>query len=110
MCLLSRRLHILLDDRRYRRLQAEARARRASVGALVREAIDRTFPVPLERKRAAAKAMLAAKPMPLPADMCDLKAELDEIRAGAKKRSSSTRPCSRSPWAPSTTCASLRGR
>lgn len=85
MCMLSRRLQILLDERRYRRLRAEARARRASVGALVREAIDRTFPVPLERKRAAARAILAAPPMALPAQIRELKSELDEIRAGAKK-------------------------
>ena len=85
MCMLSRRLQILLDERRYRRLQAEARARRASVGALVREAIDKAFPVSLERKRAAAKAILAARPMPLPANIADLKVELAEIRAGAKK-------------------------
>ena len=85
MCMLSRRLQILLDERRYRRLQAEALARRASVGALVREAIDKAFPVSLERKRAAAKAILAARPMPLPANIADLKVELAEIRAGAKK-------------------------
>lgn len=84
MCMLIRRLQVLLDDRRYRRLHAEARARRASVGALVREAIDRTYPVSLERKRAAAKAILAAPPMKVPRDVRELKAELDEIRAGAK--------------------------
>ncbi len=76
---------MLLDDRRYRRLQAEARARRASVGALVREAIDRSYPVSSERKRAAAKAILAAPPMRLPDDIRDLVAELDEIRAGVKR-------------------------
>jgi len=85
MCMLTRRLQVLLDDRRYRRLRAEARARHASVGALVREAIDRAFPVSLERKRAAAKAILGARPMALPADIRDLKAELDEFRAGAKR-------------------------
>lgn len=84
MCMLTRRLQVLLDDRRYRRLRAEARARRASVGALVRLAIDKAFPVSLERKRAAAKAILSASPMALPADIRELKAELDEIRAGAK--------------------------
>lgn len=85
MCMLNRRLQVLLDDRRYRRLHAEARARRASVGALVREALDRTYPVPLERKRAAAKAILAAAPMEVSADLRELKAELEGIRAGAKK-------------------------
>lgn len=85
MCMLTKRLQVLLDDRRYRRLHAEARARRASVGALVREAIDRTFPVSLESKRAAAKAILAAPPMDIPSDLRELKAELEEIRAGTKK-------------------------
>ncbi len=84
MCMLTRRLQILIDERRYRRLRAEARARRAPVGALIREAIDRTFPVSPAQKRAAAKAILAARPMTLPADIRSLKAELDEIRAGAK--------------------------
>lgn len=85
MCMLTRRLQVLLDDRRYRRLHAEARVRRASVGALVREAIDRAFPVPFERKRAAAKAILGAAPMEVPADLRELKAELEDIRAGTKK-------------------------
>lgn len=85
MCMFDRRLQVLLDDRRYRRLRAEARARHASVGALVREAIDRTYPVSLERKRAAAKAILAAPPMEVPLDLRALKAELEEIRAGAKR-------------------------
>lgn len=85
MCMLTRRLQILLDDRRYRRLRAEARARRASVGALVREAIDKAFPISLERKRAAARAIRAAAPMALPPDIRALKAELNEIRAGAKR-------------------------
>jgi len=85
MCMLSRRLQLLLDEARYRRLRAEARTRGASIGALVREAIDRAYPVSPERRRAAAKAILSAPPMPLPADMRALVAELDEIRAGAKK-------------------------
>jgi hypothetical protein len=83
--MLTRRLQVLLDDRRYRRLQAEARARRASVGALVRDAIDRAYPVSLERRRAAAKAVLEAEPMELPKDIRELKAELEGIRAGAKR-------------------------
>src|SRR5439155_140383 len=49
------------------------------------EPLDKAVPVSLERKRAAAKAILSARPMPLPADIADLKAELAEIRAGAKK-------------------------
>ncbi len=85
MHMLTRRLQVLLDERRYRRLRAEAHARRASVGALVRDAIDKAFPVSLERKRAALKAILSAPPIELPTDIDELKAEIDEIRAGAKR-------------------------
>lgn len=85
MCMLSRRLQVLLDERRYRRLHAEARARRASVGALVRDALDRAYPVPLERKRAALKAILAAPPLRVPREIRELKAELEQIRSGAKR-------------------------
>lgn len=85
MHMLTHRLQVLLDERRYRRLRAEARARRASVGALVRDAIDKAFPVSLERKRAALKAILSAPLIELPADIDALKAEIDEIRAGAKR-------------------------
>lgn len=85
MHMLTRRLQVLLDDRRYRRLRAEARARGASVGTLVREAIDRTYPVPLERKRAALKAILSAPAIDLTDGVEGLKAELEEIRAGAKR-------------------------
>lgn len=85
MHMLTRRLQVLLDERRYRRLRAEARARKASVGTLVREAIDKAFPVSPERKRAAPRAILSAPPLDVPLDIEELKAELDEIRAGAKK-------------------------
>lgn len=84
MHMLTRRLQILLDERRFQRLRAEARARKSSVGALVREAIDRTFPLSSATKRAAARAILAAPPMDIPLGIEQLKAELDEIRAGAK--------------------------
>lgn len=84
MHMLTRRLQVLLDDARYRRLRAEARARKSTVGALVREAIDRAFPIAPERKRAALRRILAAPRIPVP-DFPELKAELDEIRSGAKR-------------------------
>jgi hypothetical protein len=81
---LERRFQLLLDEERYRRLADAARVRRTSIGALIREAVDAAFTADLERKRAAADRILAAEPMPVPATIEELKAELDEIRAGAK--------------------------
>ena len=78
----DRRLQILLDEGRLRRVEAVARERRLSVAAVIRDAIDVAFPADLEKKRRAADALLAAKPMPVPDRVEDLKAELDEIRAG----------------------------
>lgn len=82
MHMLDRRLQILLDEPRYRRVEAAARARGTSVAAVIREAIDVAVPADLERKRAAAEAILAAEPMEVPATVEELKAELDEIRSG----------------------------
>jgi hypothetical protein len=82
MCMFDRRLQILIDDERYRRLEAAARERRLSVAAVIRDAIDLALPADLTRKRAAAKALLAAEPMPVPETVEELKAELDELRSG----------------------------
>jgi hypothetical protein len=83
MCMLDRRLQILIDDARYRRLEAAARERRLSVAAVIRDAIDVALPADLPKKQRAATALLAAEPMPVPERVEELKAELDEIRAGA---------------------------
>ena len=82
MHMLDRRLQVLVDEDRYRRLRAEAQRRGTSVGHLVREAIDKVFAPDVARKRRAAKAILDAEPMPVPEDPADLKRELDEIRGG----------------------------
>jgi len=79
--MLERRLQILLDDGRYRRVAAAARERKTSVAAVIRDAIDQALPVDLERKRRAAQELLAAEPIPVP-DIDELKRELDEIRSG----------------------------
>jgi hypothetical protein len=81
--MLSRRLQILIDDARYRRLEAVARERRLSVAAVIRDAIDAALPVDLPKKQRAASALLGAEPMPVPEMVEELKAELDEIRSGA---------------------------
>jgi hypothetical protein len=81
MCIYDRRLQILLDEPRYRRVAAIARERKTSVAAVIREAIDLLTPDEAGKKRAAAKAILEAEPMPVP-DVAELKAELEEIRSG----------------------------
>ncbi|MBA2475066.1 MAG: antitoxin [Actinobacteria bacterium] len=78
---LDRRLQILIDEPRYRRLVSRARERETSVAAVIREAIDLALPDDLESKRAAAERILAAEPMPVP-DLAGLKAELDTLRSG----------------------------
>ena len=73
MCMLNRRLQILIDEPRYRRLQSEARERRTSVAAVIRDAIDQVFPAGLSRRSTAARVVLGAEPMAVP--------EIDELRA-----------------------------
>jgi hypothetical protein len=80
MCMLTRRLQILLDERQYARLAAYARERKVSVGAAVREALDRGIPSASDERRAAARRVLEAAPMPVP-DPDELRQELDELRA-----------------------------
>jgi hypothetical protein len=79
MCMLERRVQILLDDARYRRVAAAARERKTSVAAVIREAIDQALPVDLERKRAAWAEIKKAEPMPVPETVEELKAELAEL-------------------------------
>jgi len=81
--MLNRRLQILIDDARYRRLEAVAQERRLSVAAVIRDAIDAALPADLAKKKRAAGALLAAEPMAVPETVEELKAELDEIRSGA---------------------------
>ncbi len=79
----ERRLQILLDDERYRRVASAARDRGSSVAAVIRDAIDAALPADLAKKRAAAKSILAAKPMQVP-DVDELKGELDDVRGGRR--------------------------
>lgn len=75
--MLDRRLQILLDEERFTKVAREAGRRGVSVAAVIRDAIDR-MPTDLERRRAAIDFILAAEPMPVPADPADLRRELDE--------------------------------
>lgn len=79
MSMLTRRLQILLDDKRYRRLEAAARKRRVSVAAVVREAIDRDLGSPALDRSAAGRRFLAAPPMEV-GGVEDLLVELEQVR------------------------------
>jgi hypothetical protein len=74
--MLEHRFQILLDGERYRRVLREARRRGISAAAVIREAIDR-LPEDPDQRRAAVAAVLAAEPMPVPADPVELRQELD---------------------------------
>lgn len=76
---LDRRVQLLLDEPRYRKLTGEARRRRVSVAAVIRDAIDQ-LPADSDQRRAAIAAVLAAEPMALPADPAELGRELDAAR------------------------------
>src|SRR3989442_717584 len=80
MHMLERRLQILLDDGRYRRVAAAARERKTSVAAVIRDAIDQALPVDLEQKRRAGEELLAAEPIPVPETIEELKAEIRDAR------------------------------
>jgi hypothetical protein len=76
---MDRRLQLLLDEDRYRRVAALASQRGTSVAAVIRDAIDRGLPRPERRRTAAARRILDAEDMPVP-DVTALLAELDDLR------------------------------
>jgi hypothetical protein len=80
MSTLERRVQILLDEPRYRRVAGEARRRRVSVATVVRDAIDQMTSGAETRKDAIA-GVLAAEPMAVPSDPAELRRELDAARA-----------------------------
>ena len=81
MCMLTRRLHVLLDEEQYQRVAHQATSRGVSVATVVREAIDRGLTTTTnDRRRAAGRRLLAAEPMDVPDRVEDLRTELDEAR------------------------------
>jgi len=80
MHMLNRRLQILLDEERYRRVERIARARGTSVATVIREAIDRGLPETPSVRSSAARRILGAPDMEVPADPADLRRELDALR------------------------------
>jgi hypothetical protein len=87
MSMLTRRLQILIDEERYRRLAARAREEGVSVATVVRRAIDAVLPTSSSRKRRAWERILAAEPIPVPDDPDDLDREIDEDRMRGWERS-----------------------
>lgn len=79
MSMLQRRLQVLIDDERHERLVAIARERGISVGAVVREALDRGLAAPDARRQSAGARLLGAEPMAVP-EVPELLSELDELR------------------------------
>ncbi|MGH2500047.1 MAG: antitoxin [Candidatus Limnocylindria bacterium] len=80
--MLRHRLQVLIDDERHRRLLAAARERGVSIGALVRDALDAALPAS-DKRRDAARRILDGPRIPVPGP-ADLRAELEEIRGGAR--------------------------
>ena len=79
MHMLEKRLQILLDDARWRRLSSYASERNVSVGAVVREALDKAIPATRDERRSAARKILSAKPMEVPSPAA-LRRELEAAR------------------------------
>ena len=77
--MLKYRLQVLLDEDRHARISDEAQRRGVSVGLVVREAIDQSYPSRASARREALAGILAAEPMAVP-EPEELRAELDEIR------------------------------
>jgi Ribbon-helix-helix protein, copG family len=72
---LTRRTQILLDEERYVRLEERAQRTGASVGALIRQAIDVAYPGALSDRERAGQELLDAEPIPV-ADWPELKRDL----------------------------------
>lgn len=84
MCMFERRLQILLDEARYRRVAAEAKHRGVSVASVIREAIDRALPSTGPARREAVERILSAPDMPVADDPSELRIELDELRGNRR--------------------------
>lgn len=77
---MDRRLQILLDEERHRRLVSVARDRGVSVATVVRDAIDRGLASPEARRRTAAAQLLDAEDMEVGAPEA-LRRELEDLRS-----------------------------
>lgn len=76
MSRLERRVQILLDEPRYRRVAGEARRRRVSIATVIREAIDQ-MPSGTDARTDGIARILAADAMAVPPDPPELRREVD---------------------------------
>jgi hypothetical protein len=76
---LDRRLQILIDEHRFRRISAVAQERGVSVATVVREAIDRGLASPDAQRLAAGRRLLEAPDMQVP-EPAELRGELETLR------------------------------
>ena len=76
----SRYVQFTIDDERYQRLTAEARARNISLSQLIGEVIDLLCPPRWSDRFVAGNAILGAEPMHVPEDIAYLRRELDDAR------------------------------
>lgn len=85
MCMsaLERRLQLLLDQARYERVAAAARARGVSVSAVIRDAIDRGLDVHPDAALPALDVILEADAAHVPDDPDELVTELHEMRGAS---------------------------
>lgn len=79
MSMLTRRLQILIDEERHRRLESEAARRGVSVAVVVRDALDAAYPSTAAERRLAGEQVLEAEPMPVP-EVDELLMELADLR------------------------------
>jgi hypothetical protein len=77
---LTRRVPLLLDQDRYRKVAAQAEREGVSVAHVIRHAID-ALPDDRDRRRQAIDTILAAEPMPVPDDPVELRRETDRERS-----------------------------
>jgi len=79
MATMTRRVQVLLDDERYERLASLAEQGGASVGALIRAAIDKAYPDRgVDRAQAAARFLASVEKHPMEA--VDWELEKSQIR------------------------------
>jgi predicted DNA-binding protein len=77
---LDRRLQILIDDERHRRITTAAEERGVSVATIVREAIDRGLANPDLKRAAAGRRLLDAPDMSVP-EPSELRTEIEALRS-----------------------------
>lgn len=81
MAVLTQRMQLLLDEDRLARITQEAERRGSSVAALVREAIDASFPPDGPSRGVAGRLLLDAEPIDL-GEWADVKSEIELMYPG----------------------------